>query len=67
VVQQKPGLAGRTAITNQANIFFDINDPIVTNVYTNTIDTGLPTSTMATFTGVVDLSYGFYSVATDRV
>jgi hypothetical protein len=22
---------------------------------------------MATFTGVVDLSYGFYSVATDRV
>jgi len=117
LVRQKAGLAGGTAITNQANIVFDINDPIVTNVYTNTIDTGPPTSTvealpatsraqfevswtgddpngsgiasydiyvseeggpfilwqqavtatMATFTGVVDLSYGFYSVATDQV
>jgi hypothetical protein len=42
LVQQKPDLAGGTAITNQANIFFDINDPILTNVYTNTIDTGPP-------------------------
>jgi len=117
LIQQKSGLASGTPITNQANIIFDINDPILTNVYTNSIDADAPTSTvealpanspeeftvswsgadpngsgiatydiyvsedggpfilwqeavtttMTTYTGIIDLSYGFYSVATDYV
>ncbi|MDR0874318.1 MAG: T9SS type A sorting domain-containing protein [Prevotellaceae bacterium] len=37
-------LASGTVISNQAEIIFDLNEPIVTNPYINTIDIAAPTS-----------------------
>jgi PKD repeat protein len=45
-IQAKSGLANGTVITNQANIVFDVNAPILTPVVTNTIDTVAPQSTV---------------------
>ncbi len=36
-IEQKPNLAEGTVITNMANIVFDTNNAIATNIYTNTI------------------------------
>jgi RHS repeat-associated protein len=57
-IKAKTGLATSTAITNKAQIFFDVNPMIETNVVTNTIDltaptssvNALPTTTPASFT-----------------
>jgi uncharacterized repeat protein (TIGR01451 family)/uncharacterized delta-60 repeat protein len=43
-VDPKPGLPTGTAISNQARIVFDLNDPIDTDVWTNTIDNAAPVS-----------------------
>jgi uncharacterized repeat protein (TIGR01451 family) len=43
-VRPRAGLAGGTQITNQAEILFDVNDPILTNVVTSTIDADPPSS-----------------------
>ena len=45
-VRPKNSLANGTVITNQANIVFDVNAPILTPVVTNTIDSVSPHSTM---------------------
>jgi parallel beta-helix repeat protein len=114
----KQGLANGDDINNEATIVFDVNEPILTNIVTNTIDLLAPTSsvdalpptttstsftitwsgddsggsgiasfdvylsddsgpfvawqmgiteTQAIFTGTIDHTYGFYSVATDNV
>ena len=44
LVRPKPNLATNTKINEQALIVFDFNDPIITNIYTNTIDAGPPRS-----------------------
>jgi hypothetical protein len=36
-----------TVISNQAEIFFDLNEPIVTNTYINTLDLSKPESSMS--------------------
>ncbi len=46
LIQQQENLPSGTEITNQANIVFDINDPIVTNVALNSIDADPPTSSV---------------------
>jgi RHS repeat-associated protein/uncharacterized repeat protein (TIGR01451 family) len=46
-VQPKANLATGTAINQQASVVFDINSPITTNPAANTIDTTVPTSSVA--------------------
>lgn len=43
-INHKAGLSGGAKIANEATIIFDYNDPIVTNRYSNTLDTDLPSS-----------------------
>lgn len=45
VVDLKPNLSNGTAIRNRASIVFDLNDPIITNTWTNTLDFAAPTTT----------------------
>jgi hypothetical protein len=45
-VQPQANLPSNTAISEQASVVFDTNPAIATNVYTNTIDSGAPTSTV---------------------
>lgn len=45
-VEPKTGLASGTEIANQASIVFDVNDPIETPVWLNTIDVTPPESEM---------------------
>ncbi|MGA2261459.1 MAG: hypothetical protein ABSH28_08485 [Acidobacteriota bacterium] len=116
-VMPKQGLATGTQIQNQATVVFDVNAPINTPVWVNTLDNARPSShvialpatetttsftvqwtgtdvgagtqgftiyvsdsggpfsafqtntaaTSATFTGEVEHSYAFYSIATDLV
>src|SRR5687767_12277790 len=49
-VDPKPDLATDTEIANQARIFFDVNPPIDTPVWRNTIDTTPPTSAVTSVT-----------------
>ncbi len=46
-IRANSGLTTGTTIDQQASIVFDVNDPILTNVYTNTIDAGPPTSSIS--------------------
>ncbi len=45
-VKPKAGLPTGTPIDAQASIVFDVNAPVLTNVFTNTIDDGAPTSSV---------------------
>lgn len=45
-IMTKPNLPHLTVIENKANIFFDLNDPIETPIWTNTIDKEEPQSGM---------------------
>ncbi len=45
-VNAKPNLASGTTIKNSATIVFDMNNPIATNEYINTLDYSAPRSTM---------------------
>ena len=45
-IKPSAGLATGTVITNQASIVFDTNDPIDTNIATNSVDAIAPTSYM---------------------
>ena len=46
-VRPKAGLSTGTAINQQASIVFDLNGSVPTNVFSNTIDAGLPTSSVS--------------------
>ena len=46
-IEPKASLETGTAISAQASVVFDTNAPVITNTYTNTIDAGSPTSTVA--------------------
>jgi RHS repeat-associated protein len=46
-VRPQSALPTGTAIDQQASIVFDVNEPVVTNLYTNTIDSGAPASSVA--------------------
>jgi hypothetical protein len=46
-VKLRADLPNQTAASNVATIYFDDNDPILTNVWINTLDKGLPTSSMS--------------------
>jgi RHS repeat-associated protein len=48
LVRPKAGLATGTSIDQQGSIVFDTNDPVPTNVFTNTTDAGPPTSSVQT-------------------
>ncbi|HRP56230.1 T9SS type A sorting domain-containing protein [Agriterribacter sp.] len=43
-IDMKEGLADGTVIANRASIIFDSNEPILTDVWSNTIDRNLPSS-----------------------
>ncbi|MGN6438634.1 MAG: DUF7619 domain-containing protein [Agriterribacter sp.] len=43
-IDMKPGLADGTVIANSASIVFDNNEPIATEIWSNTIDRNLPSS-----------------------
>jgi|GEM_PF-1206245 len=45
-VNVKPNLASGTSITNRATIVFDMNNPIATNEFVNTLDYSAPKTTM---------------------
>ncbi len=45
-VDPQPALGTGTTISNRASIVFDLNDPILTPTFTNTIDATPPTSTI---------------------
>ncbi|MBX3436644.1 MAG: PD40 domain-containing protein, partial [Planctomycetaceae bacterium] len=47
-VRTNSGLTTGTRIDAQASIVFDINAPVITNVFTNTIDVGAPSSAVST-------------------
>jgi hypothetical protein len=47
VVRPKGGLLTGTTFDQQASIVFGVNVPVVTNTFTNTIDAGGPTSSVA--------------------
>ena len=49
-IDHKPNPASGSTVSNQATIIFDSNDPIATNVYTNTFDTDYPTSAITDIT-----------------
>ncbi|MFI5460385.1 MAG: RHS repeat-associated core domain-containing protein [Isosphaerales bacterium] len=53
-VQPKPGLAAGTRINAQATIVFDTNAPISTAPIYNTIDLGVPTSTVLALPAVTN-------------
>ena len=46
LIRQKTNLPSGSEITNQADIVFDVNDPILTNVALNTIDADPPNSSV---------------------
>ena len=46
-IQPKSGLTTGTTINQQASVVFDINAPLDTNAAVNTIDTAVPTSSVA--------------------
>ncbi|MCU0521492.1 MAG: caspase family protein [Anaerolineae bacterium] len=52
-IRPKAELAQGSAFTNRADIIFDVNAPIVTNVVTNTLDTARPSSTVASLPATV--------------
>jgi RHS repeat-associated protein len=54
LVNPQSGLATGTTIDAQASIVFDINDPILTNTFTNTIDNGVPASSVDALPQVTD-------------
>ena len=49
-VNLKPGLKNGTEIKNKATIIFDVNEPIETNEYLNTLDLNEPTTEMVSAT-----------------
>jgi RHS repeat-associated protein/uncharacterized repeat protein (TIGR01451 family) len=52
-IQPKAGLATGATINQQASVVFDINAPISTNTAVNTIDTTVPTSSVAALPATV--------------
>jgi hypothetical protein len=51
VVDAFPGLSTGTVVANQAEIVFDVNEPIVTPVWINTVDVDAPVSSVQPITG----------------
>ena len=50
-VRVRDGLPSGAEVSNGAEIVFDVNEPIVTPVWTNTVDTEPPTSSVDAFDG----------------
>jgi RHS repeat-associated protein len=46
LIQPKNNLATGVTVDQQASIVFDTNTPVITNTFTNTIDAGLPSSSV---------------------
>jgi hypothetical protein len=53
-IDMKEGLADGTVIANRASIIFDSNEPILTDVWSNTIDRNLPSSRVTEARKVTD-------------
>jgi hypothetical protein len=53
-VSPRPGLATGAVIANQASVTFDANAAVLTPVWTNTLDTGLPASHVMPLAAVQD-------------
>ncbi|MBI2258763.1 MAG: T9SS type A sorting domain-containing protein [Flavobacteriia bacterium] len=56
-VNQNPDLANGTQITNSANIYFDFNDPVITNQTLHTINSCIQNSTFSSITETACNSY----------
>ena len=65
LVRPVAGIASGTTINNQASIVFDTNAPILTPVVTNTIDVGLPTSSVLPLTAKQNNSFTVKWTGTD--
>ncbi len=65
-VQPLPSLTNGDRIAGRAKIVFDLNDPILTNVYSNTIDTVAPTSSITGMTPVNDSTFTISWSGTDN-
>ena len=65
LVQPKAGLAGGTRIEAQASIVFDVNDPIVTNTWLNTIDIAPPSSQVSSLAANSPASFNVSWVGVD--
>ena len=50
----RSGLLQGARVANRASIIFDVNDPILTNVVTNTVDTAPPTSAVTPLPATVN-------------
>ncbi|MEX2142570.1 MAG: RHS repeat-associated core domain-containing protein [Pirellulales bacterium] len=50
-IEPRSNLTTGTTVDQQASIVFDFNEPLVTNTFTNSIDIGSPTSSVASFDG----------------
>ena len=55
-IHRKDGLPDGTVIANKASIIFDENEPIVTDLFINTLDRNLPNSRVITISQVTDTS-----------
>ncbi len=64
-VRLKPNVATGSQITNQARIVFDLNAPIDTPVWSNTLDLSNPTSTVQTLPASVPPSFTVSWAGTD--
>lgn len=53
-LQPKPDLATGAEIRNRAFIYFDNNEPIITNIYSNLIDKAKPTSKVGSVAEIID-------------
>ncbi|MCL5097556.1 MAG: hypothetical protein M1608_08520 [Candidatus Omnitrophica bacterium] len=53
VIRTKSNITSGARIRNQASIVFDINDPLLTPIATNTVDSGLPSSSVDALPQVV--------------
>lgn len=59
-VRTKPGLASGTKIENEAKIVFDVNDPIFTPVWSNTVDVSAPSTRVRALADVSSDSLTLY-------
>lgn len=62
VINLKNGLPHNTLLQNQAEITFDVNEPIKTNVYSNRIDLTPPTSKLDAIYKISYMGPNFYKI-----
>ena len=64
-LRMKEGMADGTQLKNKATIIFDRNEPIVTNVWSNTLDIIPPSSLVTNVTAISDTSANMTIVGND--